>query len=62
MKNTTKQLSLFVSIFLIAFCFPFFALHSQTQRPDPVYGFYKGGFYFITVGGETAYKGGSLLK
>lgn len=62
MRNTTKRLSLLNFIFIILFFCPFLAVDSQTQRPEPVYGFYKGGFYMSVLGGETAYIGGSLVQ
>lgn len=62
MRKVTNLKSPFLSTFIFLFYLPWIGLSSQTQRPEPVYGFYKSGFYILVMGGETAYTGGSLIQ
>ncbi|TGL45275.1 hypothetical protein EHQ49_06910 [Leptospira perdikensis] len=62
MRKVFKHSSQVTSIFVIFFCLLSTTIFSQTQKPEAVYGFYKGGFYMSTLGGETAYIGGSLIQ
>lgn len=62
MRNFDFRFPIFRFTYLLVVCFPIFSLFAQVHKPEPVFGFYQGGFYMTVIGGETAYTGGSLIQ
>ncbi|TGM06261.1 hypothetical protein [Leptospira jelokensis] len=62
MRINLHSLNRFVIFVCLVICIPYVNVNAQVIKPEPVFGFYKGGFYMSIIGGETAYTGGSLIQ
>ncbi|MCG6151988.1 hypothetical protein [Leptospira bandrabouensis] len=62
MRKLAFQYPNLISSYLLVVCLPIFSLFAQSNRPEPVFGFYQGGYYLTYLQGETNYTGGSLIQ